>query len=679
MGLRNRLWLVLGAIVVVPLLVAAFAIVFVVDQGRGDRVASELTTTARAVGSGLSQQCSVFNGLSARLAIEAAATGDAATLSPALEAALQNALDAGAGFAAVVSGRGAVSSAGVVSDEDARTAHSCQQHLEAPYLAGVSRIQAAKPTARDGSAPPTTRAVVGASVDGGWLQQALRDLGSGGEVVLVVDGRPVASSLGVPLSDPRIRRIARGAETPDKVVRRDGQVLVAQSVEPGSPIVAVVAQPAPDRRALVLLWMGLAAVIGLLGAALARIVVGGLIRPLVDLAETSERAAAGDLTVEAPVSDDEVGRLGRSFNRMTEEMRQYLGALERSRDELRDNLERLGEALGSTHDLDGLVQVVLESAVAASYARGGAAYVAETSGSMTLVAAQGIEELDVGISRRVLVGSGVLGRVAAGGATVRGCLGTRPGEITPGPDDPTGGEVLAVPLRGGGRVTGVLVLIDRLDGSHFLAQQEDEIRVLAAQAGIAIDNVLLHRETERLAITDSLTGLWNFRYLSMSLAREIERASRFERSLAVLMLDIDHFKTINDTYGHATGDEVLREFAARVGEQTREVDVFARYGGEEFVLVLPETQPEGALLLAERVRVAISASSFPGPEGTGGIPVTVSIGLAYFPEHGGSPATLLRSADNALYAAKRAGRDRVHVGESPDAAPIGRMAGWEPS
>ena len=126
--------------------------------------------------------------------------------------------------------------------------------------------------------------------------------------------------------------------------------------------------------------------------------------------------------------------------------------------------------------------------------------------------------------------------------------------------------------------------------------------------------MLLHQEAQRLSTTDALTGLWNFRYLSMSLAREIERATRFDRPLAVLMLDLDHFKQVNDTHGHQRGDAVLRELAQRVQEQIREVDTLARYGGEEFVVVLPETTVEGAAQLAERICDAVRRDPF-GAEG----------------------------------------------------------------
>jgi diguanylate cyclase (GGDEF)-like protein len=150
----------------------------------------------------------------------------------------------------------------------------------------------------------------------------------------------------------------------------------------------------------------------------------------------------------------------------------------------------------------------------------------------------------------------------------------------------------------------------------------------------------------------------------MSLAREIERSTRFDRPLAVLMLDLDHFKQVNDAHGHARGDTVLRELASRVQEQIREVDTFARYGGEEFVVVLPETTVEGAAQLAERICAAVRREPF-RHDGEEPLHVTVSVGGAAFPEHGSSPATLMRAADKALYVAKGGGRDRWHVPGAP--------------
>ena len=248
---------------------------------------------------------------------------------------------------------------------------------------------------------------------------------------------------------------------------------------------------------------------------------------------------------------------------------------------------------------------------------------------------------------------------------MRGRLGSGPAELEPTVGEPDAGEVLAVPVRSMGNVVGVVALYDRIDGRAFESADEDALRTLAGQASIAVDNVHLHHEAQRLSTTDPLTGLWNFRYLSMSLAREIERSTRFDRPLAVLMLDLDHFKLVNDTHGHARGDSVLRELAHRVQEQIREVDTFARYGGEEFVVVLPETSVEGAAQLAERICVAVRREPF-RQEGEESLDITVSIGGAAFPDHGSTPATLMRSADKALYVAKGEGRDRWHVPDGTD-------------
>jgi len=343
---------------------------------------------------------------------------------------------------------------------------------------------------------------------------------------------------------------------------------------------------------------------------------------------------------------------------MTDELRRSLRELERSREDLRDSLERIGDALRSTHDLDGLLNVVLETAAATLGARSGVVLY-RSGDSLQLMAEQGLHEADLIAPAVVVPGQGVLGRVVSRGTPVRGRIGT--GDLLkPAEGEPAEGDVLAVPLISMGSTVGVIALYDRNDRRPFDAADEDALTTLAQQASIAIDNVQLHNEAQRLSTTDPLTGLWNFRYLSMSLAREIERSTRFDRPLAVLMLDLDHFKLVNDVHGHARGDTVLRELASRVQEQIREVDTFARYGGEEFVVVLPETTVEGAAQLADRICQAVRREPF-RVEGEEPLDITVSVGGAAFPEHGSSPATLMRAADRALYVAKGAGRDQWHV------------------
>jgi two-component system cell cycle response regulator len=166
-----------------------------------------------------------------------------------------------------------------------------------------------------------------------------------------------------------------------------------------------------------------------------------------------------------------------------------------------------------------------------------------------------------------------------------------------------------------------------------------------------------------LAITDALTGLHNRRYLETHIAGLVEQALSRDQPLAVLVLDIDHFKLVNDTHGHDAGDEVLREFALRVRKAIRGIDLACRYGGEEFVVVMPETDLAAATAVAERLRRRIASEPFPIQQGAQGIDVTISIGIAAL---GGNDdaASVIKRADQALYRAKHNGRNRV----VPDAA-----------
>jgi len=161
-----------------------------------------------------------------------------------------------------------------------------------------------------------------------------------------------------------------------------------------------------------------------------------------------------------------------------------------------------------------------------------------------------------------------------------------------------------------------------------------------------------------LAITDALTGLHNRRYMERHIGGLVEQACSLGKPLAVLMLDVDHFKAINDTYGHAAGDEVLREFALRIRRSIRGLDLACRYGGEEFLVVMPETDLSAAALAAERLRRRIASDPFPIQRGKQAMEVTISVGIAALAE-GEDPASVLKRADEALYRAKRDGRNRV--------------------
>jgi two-component system, cell cycle response regulator len=206
----------------------------------------------------------------------------------------------------------------------------------------------------------------------------------------------------------------------------------------------------------------------------------------------------------------------------------------------------------------------------------------------------------------------------------------------------------------------LLVTVDRAASGDLTVRSQLTGRDEVGRIGTRLDGLVGGaREVQRLAVTDELTGLGNVRHLADSLRLEVERAARFRRTLGVLLLDLDHFKEVNDAHGHRAGDAVLTEFADRIKGVVREVDLAFRQGGEEFVILLPETDIAGSLTAARRIGEAVRAEPF--TVGAVQIAVTVSIGVAVYPRHAGSGAETLEAADAALYAAKAAGRDTFSV------------------
>ena len=217
----------------------------------------------------------------------------------------------------------------------------------------------------------------------------------------------------------------------------------------------------------------------------------------------------------------------------------------------------------------------------------------------------------------------------------------------------------------------VVLPLERLSrAAGQVAGGDLEVAVAATGSGevsqlTAVFNDMVRRlregraELERLSVTDELTGLANRRKLDDELARELLSHERHKRSLAVLMLDVDRFKTLNDTHGHPAGDAVLRQLAEVMNGCVRKGDTVARFGGEEFVVILPETPADGASLLAERIRAATEARPFVIDDGGTPVRATVSVGLALFPANGRTAEALIAAADQALYRSKQGGRNRV--------------------
>jgi diguanylate cyclase (GGDEF)-like protein len=222
---------------------------------------------------------------------------------------------------------------------------------------------------------------------------------------------------------------------------------------------------------------------------------------------------------------------------------------------------------------------------------------------------------------------------------------------------------LCMPVMAKGNVLGILYLQRQPD--DLLSEVEYRLAAtMASQIALALSNIKLRETLRDLSVRDPLTGLFNRRYMEESLQREIATAKRKERELGLAMLDIDHFKKFNDTFGHDAGDLLLREVGELLMQRSRAGDIACRFGGEEFVMIYPEASPEIVLRLAEELRQAIhdmQVQHFGRSLGQ----VTASLGLAFFPQHGQSTAALLRAADKALYEAKGAGRNFVQVAEVP--------------
>jgi diguanylate cyclase (GGDEF)-like protein len=223
------------------------------------------------------------------------------------------------------------------------------------------------------------------------------------------------------------------------------------------------------------------------------------------------------------------------------------------------------------------------------------------------------------------------------------------------------GPALFLPLRMREQKIGYLSVLRGRDGARFGQREARLLALLVSYAAAMFENLRLAENLEKLAVTDDLTQVYNYRYLKSALRREVKRASRFRQPLSILMLDVDNLKAYNDRNGHLRGSQVLKEIAQIFANQVRSWDLVAKYGGDEFTVILPQTVRVGAAAVGERLRSAVEAHSFPlATAGT----ITVSGGIACFPEDGDTVTSLIAASDRALYVAKRAGRNRVGGGES---------------
>lgn len=220
-------------------------------------------------------------------------------------------------------------------------------------------------------------------------------------------------------------------------------------------------------------------------------------------------------------------------------------------------------------------------------------------------------------------------------------------------------EIAIVPLKAKDKVNGVIVADNFITKKPITKDDFRMLIMLANQAGLAIENSQLYEKTVTIGHQDSLTQLWNHGYFQYLLQEQLEKAKATQGKFCLIALDIDDFKVYNDTFGHQAGDNILKEVASLLKDRSRKMDYVCRYGGEEFMIILPQTEAKEATMIAERLRQEIEKHQFPHEEIMPNKKLTVSIGIATFPGDGNSAPEILVNADKALYAAKRAGKNKV--------------------
>jgi diguanylate cyclase (GGDEF)-like protein len=226
-------------------------------------------------------------------------------------------------------------------------------------------------------------------------------------------------------------------------------------------------------------------------------------------------------------------------------------------------------------------------------------------------------------------------------------------------EQPLGVNQLAVfPIKTKGRTLGVLTLA--FTKKRPITDRDQKLLVtIGSMVGAGIENSRLYQRLRQLSFTDPMTGLYNRRFIIKRLKAELERASRYDHRLSVIMVDVDGFKELNDRFGHIFGDLALKKIALATRAACRRIDYVGRYGGDEFLIILPETETSSAAVVSDRVRRHINSLSLPVPDGAGPVSLTASLGLAVYPDSGGDAAAVIMAADKRLYRAKRAGGNRL--------------------
>jgi diguanylate cyclase (GGDEF)-like protein len=437
----------------------------------------------------------------------------------------------------------------------------------------------------------------------------------------------------------------------------------------GAPIGLSVLATAEDggaAGALRALLVALAVALLVIMAVAAAVAVVLLRRRLNELLGTARRIRGGDYRVRVPVrGNDRLAGLAFELNALSDQLLDRTEQVEQGRDELDDVTRRVGDAFASGLDPDALVDLVVRTVVERCSADAGRALPVDPEKMRSARVGgrdRALTEALATAERQAFRAGPEQGRELL--EQVRAGDHRRPRARTIAYEATADGvHALGAPLRARLSVgsiseyVGVISIARR--ARAFSTAEHDLFAYLVAQAAVSIENAFMHERARQQAVTDELTGLANARRFHEALARELERTRRFSTEVALVIVDIDDFKQVNDEFGHQQGDAVLVEVARALREQCREIDHVARYGGEEMALVLPQTDLAGATELAERVRRAIARKPIGRLDGGGGLGVTASFGVAAVPESAADAQGLIAAADGALYRAKRSGKNRV--------------------
>ena len=261
----------------------------------------------------------------------------------------------------------------------------------------------------------------------------------------------------------------------------------------------------------------------------------------------------------------------------------------------------------------------------------------------------------------IKLGDGIIGAVARNrSAEVIDDASADPRFFTRSGDSYPPRSMMVVPLIVEDQLVGALS-VGSLQAGIFTREHLRLLTILASQAAVAVENAILYRRTEQLAITDPMTSLYNYRYFYVRLGDELKRARVQDSSVSLVYIDLDNFKQYNDTFGHPTGDRILREFAAILRASVRDVDTPVRYAGDEFVILLANTDVDEARQVAERIRRSVESHMFLRDEAPGEIKLTISAGVAAYPRNAKTESELIYLADQAMYCGKRQGLNRVYA------------------